>query len=136
MSSALDYLLSKEWSMGNGQCPECGGVPESWFPHPCHTTADTLGHKEDCCLAAGIKELGGSPLYLGESKLEGEYVFAFPLEGKGNKCFRMVPKGTPGYETFGGMVMKGVAKSLANAVVEDLLRTLPEETKAILDGQC
>jgi hypothetical protein len=135
MLSALDYLLKHEWSMGNGQCPDCGGVPESWFPHPCHPTADTLGHKEDCPLAASIKELGGVPLYLGASKLEGEYMFAYPLEGGGNKCFRMVPKGTPGYETMWGLVGKGTAEKLAQAVEDDLMATYPH-LKAILDSKC
>ncbi len=53
----LDYLKGKEWSMGNGQCPECYGVPDSWLGHPCHPTKDTLGHESDCVLASSIKQL-------------------------------------------------------------------------------
>lgn len=63
----LDYLLKKEWSDGNGQCPECCGVPERWPPHPLFLTPETLGHKPDCDLAQSIEEVGGEPLYLGQS---------------------------------------------------------------------
>lgn len=66
--SALDYLLKQEWSMGNGQCPECCGVPESWHGHPLHMTPDTIGHQKKCKLAASIKELGGTPLMIGDFK--------------------------------------------------------------------
>jgi hypothetical protein len=68
MSAALDYLLSREWSVGNGQCPECLGVPASWYGHPCYRYPDQVGHKKDCPLAASIKELGGEPLMVGTYK--------------------------------------------------------------------
>ena len=66
--SVRDYLKRQEWSMGNGQCPECCGVPASWHGHPCHMTADTIGHELDCPLADAMAELGMRPLYVGEYK--------------------------------------------------------------------
>lgn len=97
---ALEYLLKKEWSMGNGQCPECGGVPESWFPHPLHATPDTLGHERNCPLAAGITDIGGTPLYLGESKLTGEYRWGLvdltpETDNLFGSAFRMLPADEP-----------------------------------------
>ena len=65
MSNAINYLLSREWSAGNGQCPECFGVPASWYGHPCFRHPDQVGHKKGCSLAASIKELGGEPLMIG-----------------------------------------------------------------------
>jgi len=98
--SALKYLLAKEWSMGNGQCPECEGVHEGWFPHPLHATADTLGHKNSCKLAASIAELGGTPLFVGQSKPKGEYRFGLrdvPPGKNGTlaECFCMIPASEP-----------------------------------------
>lgn len=67
--SALKYLLSKEWGMGNGQCPECFGVPEEGHGrHPAHYSAEFIGHDLDCMLAKSIKELGGHPLFQGGYK--------------------------------------------------------------------
>lgn len=63
---ALEYLKGKEWSMGNGQCPECCGVPESWHGHPCHLTAKNIGHRKNCGLAAALLELGDTPLMAGD----------------------------------------------------------------------
>ena len=114
--------------MGNGQCPECCGVPESWFPHPCHPTPETLGHELDCPLAAAIKEAGGNPLYLGQSKLLGEYVFAVPMDAKGNPFYRMVPKGTPGFKTMGEAMaphFEKLAKDLARAIDDDISKRAP-----------
>ena len=70
---ALDYLQSQEWSMGNGQCPECQGVSESWFGHPCHTTSETIGHKKECALAVSLKELGEDVIFLGDYKSDDVY---------------------------------------------------------------
>ena len=79
VSDDLEYLLDKEWSMGNGQCPVCcgckpgfhsmGGVGRynigtgqsemvSWYEaYP--KLGDTEKHDDDCALAARIKELSG-----------------------------------------------------------------------------
>lgn len=70
---ALDYLLKQEWSMGNGQCPECCGVPESWHGHSLYTTSDEIGHELDCELAESIKDLGGNPLMIGDYKSDKVY---------------------------------------------------------------
>lgn len=76
---AIDYLRSKEWSMGcngrinKGQCPECCGLHEGHFPSIHALDSSKVGHKPDCALAAAISDLGGEPLYLGESKLDGKY---------------------------------------------------------------
>ena len=71
--SAIKYLKGKEWSMGNGQCPDCCGVPASWHGHPNYMTPETIGHKEDCTLADSLSELGESPLFIGEFKSDKEY---------------------------------------------------------------
>lgn len=62
---ALEYLERREWSAGNGQCPECWGAPASWHGHPCHMTPETIGHKSDCSLAEAIQDAGGKPLMMG-----------------------------------------------------------------------
>lgn len=71
--SSLKYLLKREWSMGNGQCPDCYGVPESWHGHPLHKEANTIGHTDKCALAAAIADAGGKPLYIGDFKTEVEW---------------------------------------------------------------
>jgi len=70
---ALAYLQKNEWSKGNGQCPECSGVPASWHGHPLHKTSETIGHESECPLASAIKELGGAPLMMGEYKSDKKY---------------------------------------------------------------
>lgn len=72
-SRALKFLLKKEWSMGNGQCPECFGVSRDWLGHPNYLTSHQLGHKHNCDLAAAIVELGGKPLYVGQYKSKKRY---------------------------------------------------------------
>jgi hypothetical protein len=79
--NAIKYLQNKEWSMGNGQCPECGGVPESWHGHPCHMTAESIGHKHDCYLAGALLELGVKPLMRGKYKSEVVYEIYTTEEG-------------------------------------------------------
>lgn len=59
--------------MGNGQCPSCCGVPESWLGHTLHLDNTNLGHKKDCEHAAMMVENGLNPLYIGESKLTDVY---------------------------------------------------------------
>jgi len=54
VSPTLEYLLKREWSMGNGQCPNCCGVPEGWLGHPCIADRNRSGIK---ATAAGL----GSP---------------------------------------------------------------------------
>jgi len=67
--------------MGNGQCPDCCGVPESWFGHPLHMTPKTIGHRKNCQRAASIKELGGNPLMIGQFKSDVEWENYISPEG-------------------------------------------------------
>lgn len=64
----VKFLRGLEWSLGNGQCPECEGVPESWHGHPMHETADTIGHEKDCPIATSLIELGEAVLVIGGFK--------------------------------------------------------------------
>lgn len=78
-NNVLDYLRTREWSMGclggrnMGQCPECCGVHESWLGHPLHLDSSELGHKKGCSLAAAIESCGGVVVYVGESQLTERY---------------------------------------------------------------
>jgi len=74
MTKTLEYLLQREWSMGNGQCPDCCGVPEGWLGHPCHRRPESLGHQSDCPLALALHAEGYNPLFQGGSQMPpGEY---------------------------------------------------------------
>lgn len=64
---ALNYLKSIEYSMGNGQCPECYGVPPSWHGHPCHLTPQSIGHKANCSIAQAIISSGGDVIFKNSS---------------------------------------------------------------------
>lgn len=66
MIEAIELLKEQEWSMGNGQCPFCYGVHAGWVGHPRHLNGKTVGHKDDCKLAAALKSLGVAPLMIGE----------------------------------------------------------------------
>lgn len=72
MTHALEYLKAQEWSMGNGQCPECYGTPESWFGRGI-LRAEEVGHEPNCKLARSIRELGGGTVLRGEFKSDKEY---------------------------------------------------------------
>jgi len=56
MSASLKYLQDREWSMGNGQCPDCCRAKPGigWW-------TDTVGHREGCPLAVALGELGAAP---------------------------------------------------------------------------
>ena len=73
MNAALQYLKSLEWSMGNGQCPDCCGVPASWHGHPLHMTTENIGHGATCALAASLMALGEKPLMQGEFNSDAEF---------------------------------------------------------------
>ncbi|MBW2178752.1 MAG: hypothetical protein JRG81_00020 [Deltaproteobacteria bacterium] len=66
MSVELKYLQSLEFSMGNGQCPECNGASKSWHGHPCYPGPETIGHEADCPLAAAIQSSGGAVVFKGQ----------------------------------------------------------------------
>jgi hypothetical protein len=71
--TAREYLERREWSMGNGQCPDCYGVPPDWLGHPLHLDASSIGHEPDCDLAAALKDDGATPVMRGEFKSEKVY---------------------------------------------------------------
>lgn len=73
MKSVIKFLKDKEWSLGNGQCPECYGVPESWLGHPLYLNSKGIGHKDNCTIAKAMKDVGLKPLYIGKSKIKKEY---------------------------------------------------------------
>lgn len=50
------YLRKQEWSMGNGQCPECHAKGPSWLG--IGGWGQEIGHKPDCPMAAILKRLG------------------------------------------------------------------------------
>jgi len=81
MSHSLEYLKRKEWSLGNGQCPECLGVHEGWYGHPYHMNKESIGHGKDCALAKAIKELGGDVLYVGEYKSDKQFEYYIDSNG-------------------------------------------------------
>jgi len=66
ITGALEYLLNKEWSMGNGQCGDCCGAHRGWYNHPCYMETSSIGHKLDCGAGLSIRELGGETLFKGE----------------------------------------------------------------------
>lgn len=70
---ALEYLKEREWSMGNGQCPDCCGCPADWLGHPLYLTGEKLGHKKDCKIAIALVELGEKPLFKGGCEATEEY---------------------------------------------------------------
>lgn len=72
-NKAVDYLLKKEWSMGNGQCPECCGVPASWLGHHGYMNAASIGHEKNCSMAAALTDLGQTPIIKGTFKSDIEY---------------------------------------------------------------
>ena len=73
MDKATRYLRKREWSMGNGQCPDCCGVPESWHGHPCHMTAETIGHEAGCSLSKALRAMGERPLMKGKFKSDAQF---------------------------------------------------------------
>ena len=66
MKKAVEYLRKLEWSMGNGQCPECHGLHEKWHDEISHRNAEQIGHVAECNLAAALVDLGEKPLMLGD----------------------------------------------------------------------
>ena len=81
MDKATKYLKKRELSMGNGQCPDCCGVPESWHGHPCHMTVETIGHEPGCLLAKALRAMGERPLMKGKFKSEARFESYISDEG-------------------------------------------------------
>ena len=59
----MSYLTEQEWSMGNGQCPECCGIGVGFHMQD-HSSR--IGHKKGCKLAKQLKEIGGKPMMIGD----------------------------------------------------------------------
>jgi len=96
--SALKYLKEREWSMGNGQCPDCYGVHEGWYGES-YLDTKSIGHKKDCSLAASLLDLGGSPLFKGDYKSDKEYE-SFISEGGFLGTREKTENGCPRYEAW------------------------------------
>lgn len=60
--SARKFLSDREWSMGNGQCPDCFGVHMGWLGHPVHPDSSSIGHKSHCKRASAMLDLGMNPV--------------------------------------------------------------------------
>lgn len=89
MNKTIEYLRKKEWSMGNGQCPDCCGLSDKlkrwyWYtdyqictdymnPHSDKVKnfdewnkeypQDLSAHKVGCILAECLEELGEKVQY-------------------------------------------------------------------------
>ncbi len=58
--TATEYLRNREWSLGNGQCPDCCGLdpkPGLWDGR------GTVGHTPKCKLANTLRELGSEVVF-------------------------------------------------------------------------
>jgi len=95
----IKYLKEREWSMGNGQCPECCGVPESWHGHPCFLTTENIGHEHNCKLAEALKELGENPLMKGDFVSDVEFENYFTESGFFSTR-KKTAEGCPKYKKF------------------------------------
>lgn len=101
MQEAAKYLKRREWSMGNGQCPECCGVPASWHgKHPLHMDAASIGHEANCQLAAALRNAGEAPLMKGMFISNVEYEQYISDDG----CFGVRPKTTEGCQRYRAFV--------------------------------
>ena len=61
----IQWLRKDEWTMGNGQCPDCCGCkPGGWVGHPCVPTSDYEGHEKGCPRAESLEELGEKVQYI------------------------------------------------------------------------
>lgn len=54
------YFKRIEYSMGNGQCPECDGLD----PNKAWLTILSTGHSTDCELAKCMTVVGSNPKYI------------------------------------------------------------------------
>lgn len=64
----LSNLQRHEWTMGNGQCRECCGVPPKWYGYSCYMEKERIGHSLNCSVGFNIRELGGITWFKGEFK--------------------------------------------------------------------
>lgn len=118
--SAVKYLQDKEWSMGNGQCPECCGAPDSWHGHPCHMTTESIGHELDCSLAASLSDLGVTPLMKGEYISDVEYEHYITDSG----CFSTRPKTKDGcakWKAYSEKMNKSLSDTFGDMLSKEIL---------------
>lgn len=64
IESTISFLRKNEWTMGNGQCPDCYGLSPygRWEKHPCNT--EGVGHKRSCDRAIALEGLGEEVIYI------------------------------------------------------------------------
>ena len=82
MGKVIDYLQAREWSMGNGQCPDCCGLSLDWLRHFTYLPDRRAGHKLDCKLAGALREAGVEPMLEGDVERD-------LLDGDGCECDRL-----------------------------------------------
>ncbi len=87
------YLKKLQWSMGNGQCPECFGLKPFTFER---YTRRSHGHKQGCLLAKSMQAAGFKIIYRSQehqfNKRSGFYkMFEIPLKTR-NKFFKEFDK--------------------------------------------
>ncbi len=78
---AIKYLIDNEWTMGNGQCGCCEGVPEAWFGHPLHLSPETIGHEANCGAALALVDLGENVLFKGDFESDDRYESYYNKQG-------------------------------------------------------
>ena len=97
MRNTVEYLRNREWSMGNGQCPECCGHPLEWIGHPCCSGAylEKLGHTDECPWAKMLEEVGEKVLrqgsifpecWRGKPPYRGAVITDAPITPQGRDC--------------------------------------------------
>lgn len=117
MNKTTEYLKKMEWSMGNGQCPECCGVPASWHGHPCHMTTENIGHEADCSLAAALRDAGEAPLMKGDFTSNMEFEHYITESG----FFGTRPKteeGCPRYRAYAEKIQRDFDSAMLSAMSE------------------
>lgn len=124
---AIRLLRAQEWSMGNGQCPSCHGVPPDWFGHPCYLTPDRIGHRADCGLAAALFCLNETVLYLGDFKSSLSYETCLT-----NGCLDTKAVGEPLHANQQGIAgfVDRFTEMYERAFLEHLTRKYPVEETA------
>ena len=73
MSKPLEYLEKREWSMGNGQCPDCCGASPSFLGGVAlggWHRLEEIGHEPNCYLMDAIVAAGGEARPKGSCRLD------------------------------------------------------------------
>jgi hypothetical protein len=80
--AAWAYLRKQEWSMGNGQCPECHECGPSWLGFG--GWGNSIGHKKDCGMATSLVALGQDVVWSSEYDRHADAGSPLGLFGKVN----------------------------------------------------